>query len=211
MFDEAEHKRGEPSSGPTTLPSLHTHQPYVGFSCTCTNSHRDVACVVKFFSMKMKHVPEASDIPTFADAVGAGAGGVEHHLDVVAQASGFSEKEGKDLDAFVAREGWGGDDGGDDVEEANDEKGIDRRDEEDGLEGSSSAEESEGEEGSGGEEGGKPRRTRMVRAPESVTKRAHAAVQRQRRAAGAEGAAKPSRNHQKRKEKGKILYKHTHF
>ena len=36
--------------------------------------------------MKMKHVPEASDIPSFADAVGGmGREGVEHQLDVVAQ------------------------------------------------------------------------------------------------------------------------------
>lgn len=50
---------------------------------------RDVACVVKFFSMKMKHVPEASDIPSFSDAVGgAGREGVEHQLDVVAQVRG---------------------------------------------------------------------------------------------------------------------------
>lgn len=42
--------------------------------------------MVKFFSMKMKHVPESSDIPSFADAVGgAGREGVEHQLDVVAQ------------------------------------------------------------------------------------------------------------------------------
>eukprot|EP00752_Nemacystus_decipiens_P010358 g9228.t1 len=94
---------------------------------------RDVACVVKFFSMKMKHVPEASDIPSFADAVGgAGREGVEHQLDVVAQASGFSEKEAKDLDAFVAKEGWGGDDfeadgdvdDDDDNEEEEEEEGV---------------------------------------------------------------------------------------
>lgn len=46
--------------------------------------------MVKFFSMKMKHVPEASDIPSFADAVGgAGREGVEHQLDIVAQVRGF--------------------------------------------------------------------------------------------------------------------------
>lgn len=50
-----------------------------------------------------------------------------------------------------------------------------------------------------------------MKAPETVTKRAHAAVQRQRKAAGAGGAAKPTRNHQKRKEKGKMLYKHRDF
>lgn len=178
-----------------------------------TTHPRDVACVVKFFSMKMKHVPEASDIPSFADAVGTGSSGVQHHLDVVAQASGFSEKEAQDLDAFVATEGWGGDDnsdadeeeknvGDDDVNDAVEEQQEDGDEEQ----GSDSGEEGE-EEGEAAEEG----RIRRVKAPESLTKRAHAAVQRQRKVAGAMGAAKPSRNHQKRKEKGKMLYKHRDF
>lgn len=177
---------------------------------------RDVACVVKFFSMKMKHVPEASDIPSFADAVGEGGGGVEHHLDVVAQASGFSEEEANDLDAFVASEGWGGgdeaDDDEDDGEERQDADGSDVGGSGQGEEDASGSEESEGSEGEGDEEskeeGG---RIRRVKAPESVTKRAHAAVQRTRKAAGAGGAAKPTRNHQKRKEKGRMLYKHKDF
>ncbi|CAM9430696.1 unnamed protein product [Scytosiphon promiscuus] len=194
---------------------------------------RDVACVVKFFSMKMKHVPESSDIPSFADAVGgAGRESVEHQLDVVAQASGFSEKEAKDLDAFVAKEGWGGDDAdGDEEEEQEEEEELDGCDgasvpasnetAADGttgtrhVEGESDEEEAEGSSGSGGSggegEGAEGARIRRVKAPETVTKRAHAAVQRQRKAAGAGGAAKPTRNHQKRKEKGKMLYKHRDF
>ncbi|CBN77739.1 conserved unknown protein [Ectocarpus siliculosus] len=201
---------------------------------------RDVACVVKFFSMKMKHVPEPSDIPSFADAVGgAGREGVEHHLDVVAQASGFSEKEAHDLDAFVATEGWGGGDAdGDEEEEGGEEEGLNSDGEVDeetkgskarkarggrddgGVE--SEQEEEEEEEGddaakcssgSCGEEGeGEGVRIRRVKAPETVTKRAHAAVQRQRRAAGAGGGVgKPTRNHQKKREKGKMLYKHRDF
>lgn len=171
--------------------------------------------------MKMKHVPEASDIPSFADAVGVGGGGgVEHQLDVVAQASGFSEKEAKDLDAFVATEGWGGDDvdGSDgDEEQEPEEGGSDAGDgdesgeevESDGEKCESDDEDGEGED-CGGKEGDGKGRIRCVKAPESVTKRAHAAVQRQRRAAGAGRGAK-SRNHQKRKEKGKMLYKHRDF
>ncbi len=70
--------------------------------------------MVKFFSMKMKHVPEASDIPSFADAVGgAGREGVEHQLDVVAQVCerggeggvqrvGFLEPHGKTNAGFLA-------------------------------------------------------------------------------------------------------------
>lgn len=183
--------------------------------CLCHLSfRRDVACVVKFFSMKMKHVPEVSDIPSFADAVGAGASGVQHHLDVVAQASGFSEEEAKDLDAYVATEGWGGDDadgsesdrqsGGSDDEDGGE---LEEKESSD-AEGSGAAEADDDSE-SGAENQG---RIRRVRAPESVTKRAHAAVQRQRKAAGAGGAgAKSSRNQQKRKEKGKMLYKHRDF
>lgn len=166
--------------------------------------------------MKMKHVPEASDIPSFADAVGSGGGGVQHHLDVVAQASGFSEKEAHDLDAFVESEGWGGGDEADadegDGEEGQGADGSDDggrgQDEEDANE----SEESEGSEGEGDEESkGDGGRIRRVKAPESVTKRAHAAVQRTRKAAGAGGAAKPSRNQQKRREKGRMLYKHKDF
>eukprot|EP00903_Cladosiphon_okamuranus_P008414 g8090.t1 len=204
---------------------------------------RDVACVVKFFSMKMKHVPEASDIPSFADAVGgAGREGVEHQLDVVAQASGFSEKEAKDLDAFVAKEGWGGGDfeagDNDDSEGESDEEEGEELDGDDtvgyvkgrttktrGAEGGEGAGEG-GESGSGTDDGGEAGegegakdeededggvRIRRVKAPETLTKRAHAAVQRQRRAAGAGAASKPTRNHQKRKEKGKMLYKHRDF
>lgn len=170
--------------------------------------------------MKMKHVPEASDIPSFADAVGTGSSGVEHHLDVVAQASGFSEAEAKDLDAFVASEGWGGgdvdgaesdaeEDGSDDPRDGrgHDGEGVE---EGSGEEASRSEGEEEGSEsGEEGEDG--EGRLRRVKAPESMTKRAHAAVQRQRKASGAGGAAKPSRNHQKRKEKGKMLYKHRDF
>eukprot|EP00904_Undaria_pinnatifida_P010092 jgi/Undpi1/6212/HiC_scaffold_20.g08696.m1 len=183
---------------------------------------RDVACVVKFFSMKMKHVPEASDIPSFADAVGTGSIGVEHHLDVVAQASGFSEKEANDLDAFVAAEGWGGDDhdeAADDDEEQDEDAGDseNRKERSKGELDASDVEEGESEEGDGGsscsgeEDRDENGRIRRVKAPETMTKRAHAAVQRQRKAAGAGGAVKPSRNHQKRKEKGKMLYKHRDF
>lgn len=178
--------------------------------------------MVKFFSMKMKHVPEASDIPSFADAVGTGSIGVEHHLDVVAQASGFSEKEANDLDAFVAAEGWGGDDhdeAADDDEEQDEDAGDseNRKERSKGELDASDVEEGESEEGDGGsscsgeEDRDENGRIRRVKAPETMTKRAHAAVQRQRKAAGAGGAVKPSRNHQKRKEKGKMLYKHRDF
>lgn len=180
--------------------------------------------MVKFFSMKMKHVPEASDIPSFADAVGTGSSGVEHHLDVVAQASGFSEKEANDLDAFVAAEGWGGGDNDgaddDDDEKERDEDGGDSEHGKEGSKGEPGAsgleEGGSGEEGDGSscsdeEDGDENGRIRRVKAPETMTKRAHAAVQRQRKAAGAGGGVKPSRNHQKRKEKGKMLYKHRDF
>lgn len=172
--------------------------------------------------MKMKHVPEANDIPSFADAIGTGSSGVEHHLDVVAQASGFSEKEANDLDAFVAAEGWGGgdNDGADDDEDEQDEDGGDSENRKEGSKGEPDASDVEeggsGEEGVGsscsdGEDGDENGRIRRVKAPETMTKRAHAAVQRQRKAAGAGGAVKPSRNHQKKKEKGKMLYKHRDF
>lgn len=206
--------------------------------------------MVKFFSIKMKHVPEASDIPSFADAVGAGSGTVEHQLDVVAQASGFTEKESADLEAFVAKEGWGGggDAGDDDEEDDDDDEDEETVTEiiEDGREGCRSAnghppedegEQLDGEEGSlgggacesdegGGVDGGEGEtsseegkedrkregKVRRVKAPESVTKRAHAAVQRQRVAAGGRGAGgSTSRNKQKKKEKGKMLYKHRDF
>lgn len=147
------------------------------------------------------------------------------------QASGFSEKEAKDLDAFVAKEGWGGDDADGEEEES---EGEDEQEELDGCDASHAPESNEttadgttgtGEEESGSEEGSSSggngsggegeenegARIRRVKAPETVTKRAHAAVQRQRRAAGAGGASKPTRNHQKRKEKGKMLYKHRDF
>lgn len=161
----------------------------------------------------MKHVPEASDIPSFTEAVGADAGEVRHQLDVVAQASGFTEEEAKDLDAFVAEEGWGGDAEG----VGQEEEGCSGQETSDCEEEAKSddyqAEEEEEEEGDPRDEESETKkdRVRRVKAPESVTKRAHDAVQRQRKAAGAEGGGKSSRNHQKRKVKGKILYKHRDF
>lgn len=190
---------------------------------------RDVACVVKFFSIKMKHVPEASDIPSFVDAVGSGAGAVEHQLDVLAQASGFSEKESQDLEEFVAAEGWGGDEGaeGNDgsADEKHDGEGVDDRPSQEGeepLDGEARENDAHGVDGKAVEEEsssdreveeeGVKGRTRLVKAPESMTKRAHAAVQRQRKAAGGGGfGGSTSRNKQKRKEKGKILYKNRDF
>ncbi len=144
------------------------------------------------------------------------------------QASGFSEKEAKDLDAFVAKEGWGGGDFEADSDEQEDldgddsagysgkgrameaqrgEGGDEEEDRHEGVERGGDEEDEEEEE----EEENDGVRIRRVKAPETVTKRAHAAVQRQRRAAGAGGAAKPTRNHQKKKEKGKMLYKHRDF
>ena len=180
--------------------------------------------------MKMKHVPETSDIPSFADAVGLDAVEVRHQLDVVARASGFTEHEARDLDAFVAAEGWGGDDDHDD------ERGSTAGDEEEGStvsdeegvkqegeacsdrEASECEEEEDGdddreEETDQGDAEGEARkeRVRRVKVPQSITKRVHDVVHRQRKAAGASGGGKSSRNHQKRKEKGNILYKHRDF
>lgn len=221
--------------------------PYVStrFSCPppSPSPFRDVACIVKFFSMKMKHVPEAQDIPSFSDAVGADKSAVEHHLDVVAQASGFSEEESRQLDAFVSVEGWGADD---EPDNADDDPGEPAEGEDEGARGVRSergpgtgAEASDGEAGSGeggddgstgardsdvdgesvvddcgsdlDQEGATKERTRRARAPEPMTKRVHAEVQRQRRAAGAGGTSNSSRNHQKRRQKGKILYKHRDY
>lgn len=163
----------------------------------------------------MKHVPEASDIPSFAEAVGADAGEVRHQLDVVAQASGFTEEEANDLDAFVAEEGWGGDEDhdGDAEGDGREEEGCSDReasDCEEEAKGDDDQEEEEEDQRDGEREASKGR-VRRVKAPESVTKRVHDAVQRQRRAAGAGRGGKASRNHQKRKEKGKMLYKHRDF
>ncbi|CAM9455617.1 unnamed protein product [Choristocarpus tenellus] len=78
--------------------------------------NRDVSCVVNFFSVKMKHTPVSSDIPSFADAVGTGTVAAKA-LDVEVEASGFSGKDAEVLERYVAKEGWGG--GGSDSEDAN--------------------------------------------------------------------------------------------
>lgn len=192
--------------------------------------------------MKMKHTPEESDIPSFADAVGAGESAIEHHLDVVAHASGFSEQEARDLDAFVSAEGWGGGedtDGEDDypIEEPlsgegegddegeGDTEGVAKQEADEdsagetdeaagGYKSSQDGEDTrKGASGSDSETGDDARngRVRRVKAPESITKRVHATVQRKRRGAGGAGAVNRSRNHQKIKFKGKVLYKHRDY
>ncbi|KAI9668007.1 MAG: hypothetical protein M1821_000827 [Bathelium mastoideum] len=82
---------------------------------------RDVACVKRFFERRFGFTSDEPG-PFFADAIKDVRKGAEKRLDIEVEATGFSKKMAKELDAYMREVGAGGD--GESPEEENSD-GID--------------------------------------------------------------------------------------